>query len=45
MECVNLAELRKALRLSLHLQSEDVDKIFQQACNKPGDNVVTYGKL
>ncbi|XP_046824005.1 lysophosphatidylcholine acyltransferase isoform X2 [Vespa crabro] len=42
LECVNLAELRKALRLSLHLQSEDVDKIFQQACNKPGDNVVTY---
>ncbi|XP_015186885.1 PREDICTED: 1-acylglycerophosphocholine O-acyltransferase 1 isoform X2 [Polistes dominula] len=42
LKCVNLTELRKALRLSLHVQPEDVDKIFQQACNKPGDNVVTY---
>ncbi|KAK2579827.1 hypothetical protein KPH14_007513 [Odynerus spinipes] len=42
LKCVNQVELRKALRLSLHLETEDTDKIFQQACTKPGDNVVTY---
>lgn len=42
LQCINQVELRKALRLSLHLSAEDADSIFQQACSKTGDNAVTH---
>lgn len=40
--CLTQSELRKALRLSLHIQSEESNKIFQQARNDGDD--VSFGK-
>jgi len=42
--CLNQSELRKALRLSLHMQLEECDRIFQQARNNEGDITVSFGK-
>jgi len=42
--CLNQSELRKALRLSLHMQLEECDRIFQQARNNENDITVSFGK-
>lgn len=42
--CLYQSELRKALRLSLHVQSDESDRIFQQARNDENDVAVSFGK-
>lgn len=38
------SELRKALKLSLHMQPEESDRIFQQARSAENDQTVNFGK-
>ncbi|XP_012234463.1 lysophosphatidylcholine acyltransferase isoform X1 [Linepithema humile] len=44
MTCLTMtqSELRKALRLSLHIQPEESDRIFQQARNDANDHTVNF---
>lgn len=44
MTCLTQSELRKALRLSLHVQPEESDRIFQQAKSDANDYTVKFGK-
>ena len=45
-KCLNAKELRRALRLSLQLQSEESDKIFLQASREAGGgDTVNLGKM
>lgn len=42
--CLTESELRKALRLSLHMQAEESNRIFQQARKQNVHNTVGFGK-
>lgn len=44
-KCLNIDQARKALRLSLHLEPEDCDRIFVQATRENGGgDLVNLGK-